>query len=84
MGNGTEMSQVHVERVIGRLATDEGLRRRFTSDPCTALLEMVEKGMELTHRELHSLASLDPRALSHFAQAIDGRLQKAESQGGAT
>ena len=78
------MSQVHVERVIGLLATDEGLRRRFTSDPCTALLELVEKGTELTHRELHSLASLDPRALSRFAEAIDARLQKSELKGGTT
>ena len=77
------MSQVHVERVIGLLATDEGLRRRFTSDPCAALLDLVDKGTELTHRELHSLASLDPHALSRFAQSIDARLQKSDLKGGA-
>ena len=50
------MSQVNVERVIGVLATDEKLRRLFTRDPKSALLEMVRKGMDLNATELWSLA----------------------------
>ena len=34
------MSQTNVERVIGILATDEAIRRRFTQDPRATLREM--------------------------------------------
>jgi hypothetical protein len=77
------MSQVNVERVIGTLATDEGLRRRFTRNPHAALLEMVERGLELTACELHSLAKMDPAELVRFAHALGPRLQRAELRGGA-
>ena len=75
------MSQPSVERVIGLLATDEGLRRQFIRDPKSALVEMVRKGMDLNATELWSLASLDPCELARFAQAIDSRLQKADLKG---
>lgn len=76
------MSQPHVERVIGLLATDECFRRRFMRDPRGTLQEAVGKGMELTAGEIWSLASLDRRELSRFAEAIDARLQKADPEGG--
>ena len=76
------MSQPHVERVIGLLATDECFRRRFMKDPRSALLEVVQKGMELTASEIWSLASLDRRELTRFAEAIDARLQKVDPEGG--
>jgi hypothetical protein len=72
------MSQSCVERVIGMLATDEGLRRRFATNPDSALQEAVQRGMELTTIELRSLATLNPRDLSGFARGIDPRLQKTE------
>lgn len=71
------MSQVNVERVIGLLATDEGLRREFTVNPRSTLLELVDRGMELTEYEMRSLAGLGPTELARFAQAIDPRLQRA-------
>jgi len=76
------MSQVCVERVIGVLATDEGLRRRFRNDPRAALTEMMARGLELTPCELWSLARLDSEALTRFADAIDARLQKVTADGG--
>lgn len=76
------MSQVYVEKVIGLLATDEGLRTRFRRNPRAALAEMTAKGMELTDCELWSLSRLDPDALTRFADAIDARLQKASLDGG--
>jgi hypothetical protein len=76
------MSQVHVERVIGLLATDEAMRRRFSKDPRALLQEMVGAGMELNPCELWSLAHLDPGELTRFAKAIGPRLQKTDLRGG--
>jgi hypothetical protein len=76
------MSQVNVERVIGLLATDEGLRRRFTRNPHAALRELTERGLELNACERWSLVHMDPRELARFASAIGPRLQKADLHGG--
>ena len=78
------MSQPNVERVIGVLATDEALRRRFATDPRAALQLLVENGVELTMCERLALATLDPTELTRFADAIDARLQKADLEGGGT
>ena len=72
------MSQLHVERVIGLLATDEALRRRFANDPRSCLAEMVERGLELNECERWSLAHLDPAELERFADAVGPRLQKVD------
>jgi hypothetical protein len=72
------MSHINVERVIGLLATDEGLRERFTRDPNAVLSELIEHGMELNVCERWSLAHMDVRELSRFANAIDPRLQKVD------
>ena len=78
------MSQVNVERVIGILATDEALRRRFTHDPRAVLFEMMERGMELNPGEQASLAGLDPKELARFSRHIDDRLQRSDlRQGGS-
>ncbi|HEY6195854.1 MAG TPA: Os1348 family NHLP clan protein [Candidatus Eisenbacteria bacterium] len=74
------MSQRAVERVIGSLATDEGLRRRFQHDPRAAVQEMVEQGLELNECERASLVALDGREIARFARAIDPRLQRIESR----
>ncbi len=72
------MSQRSVERIIGVLATDEGLRRRFITDPRAALIDMMERGIELTECERWALSRIDARELARFAEAIDARLQKME------
>ena len=76
------MSQRCVERIIGLLATDEGLRARFRRDPRATLQAMLDRGLELNPCELSSLASLDAREVTRFAQAIDPRLQKIDVHGG--
>src|SRR5206468_12563841 len=38
-----KMSQLYVERIIGVLATDEALRRRFIANPKATLLELAER-----------------------------------------
>jgi hypothetical protein len=65
------MSQRSVERVIGRLVTDEAFRRRFGRDPGTALREMTEGGAELTGSELRALTCLDAGLAADFAAVID-------------
>jgi hypothetical protein len=77
------MSQHCVERIIGLLATDEGLRRRFRKNPRAALQEMLDRGLELNECEMASLASLPASVLARFARAIDPRLQKIELRGDA-
>ena len=76
------MSQRSVERVIGRLVTDESFRRRFTADPGVALRELAASGLDLNPCEVVALASIDPRLVARLADAIDPRLQKADLYGG--
>lgn len=72
------MSHPNVEKAIGRLATDEGFRRRFLTDPKAALGQLVREGCELTPVELHALASIAPETIALLGHAIDGRLQKVD------
>jgi hypothetical protein len=67
-----------VETLIGRLATDTLLRRRFLEDPRTVLSEFRAQGHELTPVELEALASMDSQAMTAFAQAVDRRIQRVE------
>jgi hypothetical protein len=77
------MSQANVERVIGRLVTDEEFRRRFAADPSAVLGELTASGWELTACELRVLSALDSRVAARFARAIDPRIQKADLCGGS-
>ncbi len=70
------MSQRSVERVIGRLATDEEFRRRFEETRETVLSELVAAGLELTPVEQRALLDLDFRACRRFARCLDPRIQK--------
>lgn len=72
------MSQTNVERVIGVLATDEALRRRFAADPRATLQQLAHAGIELTPCEQRALAGLDRAELARFAEIIDARLQKMD------
>ena len=72
------MSHRTVEIVLGRLATDEAMRRRFREAPAQALRELLALGLELSPVELAALEKLEPAELHRFAQALDSRLQKAE------
>lgn len=72
------MSQRNVERLIGQLLTDEGLRRRFVADPAGLLREMCEQGLELTASEIVALLSTDSTLWDSMPKLIDPRLQKAD------
>ena len=71
------MSHRAVEIVLGRLATDETLRKRFAAGAAHALEELHAQGLELSAVERAALECLDPAALAEFARALDARLQKA-------
>lgn len=77
------MSQRNVERVIGRLVTDERFRREFAADPRRTLQSLTQEGFELTGCELQALVTIDPRPVQRLADAINPQLQKADIQGGA-
>lgn len=68
----------NVETLIGRLATDPKLRRRFAERPTALLEELSEQGLELTNVEIEALAATDPEALHSFAGSLDRRLLKAD------
>ena len=71
------MSHRAVEIVLGRLVTDEALRRRFAASPMGTLEELREQGLELSAVERAALESLDPAAVADLARALDARLRKA-------
>ncbi len=72
------MSQENVEKVIGRMVTDQGFRRRYEEKPFEALFEAVASGVELTTVELQALAGMDAALIARFADALDPRIQKIE------
>ena len=74
------MAQKSVEVLLGKLITDEELRRRFKIDPAEVFDWMRGAGWELTAVETEALRSLDPAAVERLAGALDPRLQKASLQ----
>ncbi len=72
------MTHRNVETLIGRLATDTSLRRRFLEDPKGVLSEYRDQGFELTTVEHEALATMDAQAMRAFAEAVDRRIQRVE------
>ncbi len=70
------MSQRSVERVLGKLATDEEFRHRFEAGREAALEELIVSGLELTPVERRALLDLDFAACKRFARCLDPRIQK--------
>lgn len=75
------MSQRNAEIVIGRLATDEGLRRRFREDPGTTLEKLIGEGLALNSCERRALLALDPDRVDTFATALHPCIQRVELPG---
>jgi hypothetical protein len=66
----------HVEVLIGRLATDPRLQRRFARRPNEVLRE---QGLELTEIEIEALTATDPEAFRTLTAALDARLRRASN-----
>ncbi len=78
------MSQANVERIVGRLVTDEDFRRAFHEEPERVVRSLADRGCELTRAEIDTLVALDPVTLEEFADSLDPRLQKASLRGPVT
>jgi len=70
------MSQKSVEIVIGRLATDEALRARFSDDPKSTLTHLQGAGLDLTIGEVEALHRTPLALWSFVAMWVHPRLQK--------
>ena len=63
--------------LIGRLIADEQFRTEFLKDPQQTLLDLCERGLQLSKTEMAALMNTDPTVWERTADAIDPRLQKA-------
>jgi hypothetical protein len=63
--------------LIGRLITDEEFRHAFLRDPERTLLELADRGLELSRTEIAALVSTDRSLWARTAGELDPRLQKA-------
>lgn len=72
------MTHRNVETLIGRLATDAALRRRFEEDRAAVLREFREQGYELSAVEIAALESTDTAALRALEEALDRRIRKLD------
>jgi hypothetical protein len=70
------MSHKNVEMVIGRLTTDEALRKRFSADPKRTLLHLQDSGLDLTAGEIDALCGTPVWLWMFVAAWIHPRLQK--------
>lgn len=70
------MTQRNVERLLGRLLTDEDLRTAFIRQPAETLAELQQQGWELTPTEIEALVSGDAAMWRDLARRIPARLQR--------
>jgi len=71
------VAQRMIEVLIGRLITDEQFRLEFLEHPERTLLDLCDRGLELSRTEIAALVGTDPTLWARTADAIDPRLQKA-------
>lgn len=68
------MSQLAVERVLGRLLTDPEFRTEFLVQPVGVCRD---QGLDLTSVELAALSRVDERALRALAAHLDPKIVRA-------
>jgi hypothetical protein len=76
------MSQRTIERVIGRLLTDEELRHEFIHAPTHTIAALREQGWELSRLEADALLTIEIGLWSEVAARIDPRLQRCSLKAG--
>jgi hypothetical protein len=70
------MSQRNVELFIGRLLTDEDLRRQFVRKPERAISDFCRQGWELSEGEIDALVASDSAMWEEVASRVPSRLQR--------
>lgn len=70
------MSQKTVERILGKLATDEEARQRFRAARRETVDALAGEPGALTPVEREALSAVDPDVLDRVADEIDPRLQR--------
>ena len=68
------MSQLAVERVLGRLLTDAEFRTEFLGGPASVCRD---NGLELTPTELAALSRVDEHAVRPLAARLDPKIVRA-------
>ncbi len=76
------MSQKTVERILGKLATDEEVRQRFRAAPRDVLTTLAGEIDPLTPVEQDALCALDANLLDRFADVLDPRIQRVRIPSG--
>ena len=67
------MSQRGVERIVGKLVTDEEFAELFFASPEQAALKL---GVDLTVKEREALCQISRAALHEFSSKLDDRICK--------
>jgi hypothetical protein len=70
---GASVTQLAVERTIGKLATDPRFRVRFFANPAAATWEA---GLQLSPGELEALSALSHTAVTRFSESLDPRISR--------
>lgn len=70
------MSQRHIEKLVGRLLTDEELRSAFIRHPAETLDHLQGQGWEISAVERDALLEEDPAVWRDLARRIPSRLQR--------
>ena len=72
------MSHRVVQFIIGRILTDEALRKRVVARPAATLKQLRDDGYALTDVEIDALSAIDATWWSRTAKGIDSRLQQCD------
>jgi hypothetical protein len=72
------MAHKVVQLIIGRILTDEALRKRLVAQPTATLTQLRDEGFALTDLEIDALSRIDPAWWSRTAKGIDSHLQQCD------
>ena len=72
------MSHNVVQFLIGRILTDEALRKRLAAQPVATLKQLRDEGFALTDLEIDALSRIDATWWSRTAKGIDAHLQQCD------
>lgn len=74
------MSQRSVEKLLGRILTDDGFRRSFFPVRSASFEIAAAHGLDLTSIERSALSSLRLRRFECLAQNLDPRISRCASE----